>query len=327
VNLESGGWCWDAASCEERCPAGTSSERCTSRAYGPQLKRGGLLRRGGALEGSAVAFVRYCSSDAWMGDGQALGREFRGARILQAVLRDLVRRGLGAGGRHTLLLSGQSAGARGAMVHIDYVHEMLAAAGLPDAAASVEVLGILDSPLWVDIPPFGPSSQVLRDQCQSVYSHLQVKHLGGECAQAHAQESWKCIMGEYRMPYVRTPYFLIASQFDSFQIEQSVGHAPANDQERAYAGKLAFRTRDVVNALYTDDAVGRRFVYSWACYDHAVTLDSPSFDLGMCSGDTIHGALVEFLGAATPRRHWIDDCSGFACGPGCPEGPLVAATS
>jgi len=54
-----------------------------------------------------------------MGDSFAFGRHFRGARIVQVVLSDLVHRfGLGrhsaTRGVETLIWSGQSAGARGA---------------------------------------------------------------------------------------------------------------------------------------------------------------------------------------------------------------------
>jgi hypothetical protein len=62
----------------------------------------------------------YCSSDAWVGDvgpeSNSWGWSFRGQRIISATLAVLAKSyGLGASGDDRLLLSGCSAGARGAM--------------------------------------------------------------------------------------------------------------------------------------------------------------------------------------------------------------------
>merc|ERR1740123_2793773 len=101
--------------------------------------------------GANLADVPYCSSDAHMGDGYNFGRPFRGTRILKAVLTDLVAKGLASSGgqKHTVILSGQSAGGRGAMVNLDYVQEMVVAAG---GTEEIEVVGFLDSAHWMDIP-------------------------------------------------------------------------------------------------------------------------------------------------------------------------------
>ena len=57
--------------------------------------------------------------------------------------------GSGLGGRRDrLIFGGASAGARGAMVHLDYVQEMLG-----EAASNVDVVGFLDSPAWIDKEP------------------------------------------------------------------------------------------------------------------------------------------------------------------------------
>ena len=82
--------------------------------------------------------------------------------MVQAVITSLVQNhGLGARalpGAYTsnekkqlLLFGGGSAGSRGAMVHLDYVTEMLAKAGAPSPDESVAVVGFMDSPLWIDI--------------------------------------------------------------------------------------------------------------------------------------------------------------------------------
>ena len=39
-----------------------------------------------------------------------------------------------------------------------------------------------------------------------------------ECAQLYPGEKWKCIVGQYRMPLIKTPYLLLADQYDSYQL-------------------------------------------------------------------------------------------------------------
>ena len=49
------------------------------------------------LQNANKVFVRYCTSDAHMGNAANWGRQFRGAEVVQAVLTDLVaNKGLGS---------------------------------------------------------------------------------------------------------------------------------------------------------------------------------------------------------------------------------------
>lgn len=45
------------------------------------------------------------------------------------------------------------------------------------------------------------------------------ERLGPGCADAYpGDEGWKCLFGEYRVPFLRTPYLMSASQFDHYQL-------------------------------------------------------------------------------------------------------------
>ncbi|CAK0893265.1 unnamed protein product [Prorocentrum cordatum] len=182
-----------------------------------------------------------------MGDAVAFGMQFRGARVLQAVLADLVQLGLGSeSGRPLVILGGQSAGGRGAMVSLEYVRDMLG----PELAQRVDVMGFLDSPLWVDVPPYSAHFVGFAAMCQGVFSYANVTRLGRRCEAAHpGSDRWKCIMGEYRMPHIRTPYLLVASQYDAFQLSENSISLPKDANETAYADSLANRTRDLMSTL------------------------------------------------------------------------------
>lgn len=129
VMLDSGGWCWDEISCQARCA--TDASRCSSLLWPDLYSPGGILASTEPrLANAHKVYVPYCTSDAHMGNARAYGMQFRGAVVVRSVLADLVsRRGLGGRGLAAppdrLLFGGVSAGARGAMVHLDYVRGML----------------------------------------------------------------------------------------------------------------------------------------------------------------------------------------------------------
>eukprot|EP00440_Ansanella_granifera_P054762 gb/GFBE01059367.1/.p1 GENE.gb/GFBE01059367.1/~~gb/GFBE01059367.1/.p1 ORF type:complete len:400 (+),score=85.60 gb/GFBE01059367.1/:1-1200(+) len=331
VYLQGGGWCYDEASCRDRCgspqaPYTADNKLCSSKEWPSEMPVVGLFydESSAKLRDANKVFVHYCTSDAHMGDSSAFGWQFRGSRVVQATLKDLVgRRGLGSA-QHQLLFGGGSAGARGAMVHLDFVPSMLG-----DAANNVEVFGFLDSPLYVDMPPYGglgTNFPGLAAVTEKVHSFANVAHLGEECAAAYQDAPWKCMFGEYRMPYVRTPYILVASQYDSYQLGvNGIPDAPNSDDQWKYALSFANRVVDIVKSLrakWPANATHQNAVFSWSCHNHWTSVDEAGFNKKTCSpGSTMEGAVQQFLGfvpaTTTPSFQWIDTCYGFSCGSGC----------
>jgi hypothetical protein len=282
------------------------------------------------LQSVNKVFVHYCTSDGHVGSAEQFGWHFHGADVVQAVLTDLVEsHGLGSRADPDLLLfGGGSAGARGAMMHLDYVPDMLGA-----AASNVEVVGFLDSPLWIDVPVFyNKSATSLAGTTQAVHSYANVAHVGRNCSSHYVgADAWKCMFGQFRMPFVETPYLIVASQFDAFQLGFNVGHEPKTDAEKAYAEVLAKQTVQIMNDLKSGfvppakspSGITSNAVFSWACYNHDVDTTSSGFDGFTCGnpGTTMHSALSQFLQLAKPTSQppllWMDSCSGFACGSGC----------
>jgi len=205
-------------------------------------------------------------------------------------------------------------------VHLDYVHDMLGSA----YSANVDVVGFLDSTLWIDMLPHAGSQFIgFGETCRLVQSHANVSHLGEDCKAAFApEEQWKCIMGHYRLAFTRTPYFLVASQADSFAVSANVGGRPQTWAELQYAVLFAAETRGFGNFL----EFSPHAFYSPSCYTHANTLTHHGFSVAGCGrdGTTVEQAFNQFLSRtlsgfweyAAPLQ-WIDECRGFACGPTC----------
>ena len=74
------------------------------------------------------------------------------------------------------------------------------------------------------------------------------------------------------MPFVKTPYLLIASQSDAYQLVNNIGHWPRNDAEKAYEADFAARTAQLMRSLHDNCTTPLGCaVFSWNCASHAVS--------------------------------------------------------
>jgi len=338
VYLDGEGWCWDAASCAGAWQAshGTSdvlprtSEELRPRAD-RYLSRGIFDAERSPLLGAHVAFVKSCSNDAFTGDkaptaGAGAGApplaqrdagsawHFRGRRIIEAVFEDLRKyTGLGADGNDRLVYGGCSSGARGATVTLDYV-----AASLAGRARTV---GLLDSGFWVPVRPRGPGvwtpfEEQLRSSLRLANSSASV---GEACGRAFpGEQRWKCLMPAYRLPFVRTPYFLVHSQYDIFGVSMNTyGHFNAGVNLDPAGLQYAERYRARVAESLPFPANGSRsVVFSPACYLHCINTVNRFFSI-VANGVKLAELLYWWLNAASAgdsTARFLEPCEGFNCG-------------
>ncbi len=276
------------------------------------------------------------------------GWAFRGQRILAATINALVTsEGLGAkssfvAGSQRLLLSGCSAGARGAMMNLDYIDGILEASGVP--SGSVEVQGLLDSPLWVNVEPSTPHIMPLANETRAIYELVNATaRLGPGCEDAYPDydDRWMCLFGQYRMPMLQTPYMLNAAQDDKFELPYNIGGTtPAgynvqswHPDQLAYAQSFGPAVLAVVNTLPTA-AQSHSGVFSTACFRHCVTDSAAFWNVGVAMASASSGSSSRKGRAARPTmpvslrdaaNEWyfgraptpyrvVQDCVGFRCG-------------
>ena len=267
-----------------------------------------------ALDDDSTIWVNvpYCSSDGHMGntDNSDLGYEFRGHEIIKAVLQTTKDR-WGVGSEDLVVFGGASAGARGAMVHLDFVANFF---------NESEVLGVLDSPLWVDLdPPYWTDEESLLKQTAAVYDLAGVGDVSGpdgvvtdDCLSAHkGEEEYKCLFGEYRIPFVRPPHLLVSAQFDSFQLEEDGLSLPFDDESNAYATLFGKK----MHSVFGDLAAGSKDAtfYSQPCYNHAISMSSKYFTAKGDNGMTLDDAFKAFLGSLTGFTDLTSYCDkGFS---------------
>jgi hypothetical protein len=115
--------------------------------------------------------------------------------------------GLGSSGQpERLLFGGCSAGGRGVLTNLDYFAQA--------APPSVTVSGLLDAAGWVDVEPIIPNMLSLQMMTQDLFGFTNPVIPATCAAQYTGSDAWKCLWPSYRLPFVTTPYFLNAAQFD-----------------------------------------------------------------------------------------------------------------
>ena len=139
--------------------------------------------------------------------------------------------GMGSDPNTRFMLAGCSAGGRGVMAALDAVADML--------PSSIQFSGMIDAAAWVDVPP--PSWEAgllsLQQMTADVAGFSQPPL--GSCAQVYqGADSWKCLWSSYRMPLIKTPYFINAAQFDAFQVLLQGPNPPTLNLNRALDARL-----------------------------------------------------------------------------------------
>ena len=56
---------------------------------------------------------------------------------------------------------------------------------------------------------------LLRDQGLELH---RVEHVGKACAADAGEETWRCLVGQYRMRHLTTPFWVLQDQYDAYVI-------------------------------------------------------------------------------------------------------------
>mmetsp|Transcript_6608 Transcript_6608/g.12456 ORF Transcript_6608/g.12456 Transcript_6608/m.12456 type:complete len:379 (-) Transcript_6608:32-1168(-) len=318
--LEGGGWCYSLSTCESRFFK--DDGRMSSGFWEEVLEIDDGIFSQDCNENPTWCnanhvYFRYCSSDGWIGTAANtdLGYSFEGSIIIDTAIEKLIS------GTATMpqldpnsskvLLTGCSAGGRGAMFNLDRVVETLP-----------YTKGLLDSAWWLDIPPHQNSGTWLTEQVVRAYN-LHEPNIDQTCLEAYGEaQGYNCYLAEYALPYVEAPAMSQVYQYDKALLDIAVRW----DQGRwDDPDLLSYAETWRRETLLSIDAVGyasnpNRSVYAPACNDHCSGhTDYFTETLVSANGTmlTLEDALALFWSGEQVIA--IDTCDGFGCGEGCNE--------
>ncbi|GAV79301.1 PAE domain-containing protein [Cephalotus follicularis] len=221
LQFEGGGWCNDIQLCLERAKTRRGSTRYMSK----WEVFSGILSNNASLNPDFYNWnrvkLRYCDGASFAGDskfdnGTSL-LYFRGQKIWEAIIRDLLPKGLSTARK--ALLSGCSAGGLATFVHCDNFTSIL--------PRNTNVKCLSDAGFFLDERDIS-LKRTMRTFFQNLVS-LQVIFTREKCAWQGIEPNLDqkctgsfdyptlCFFPQYALEYITTPYFILNSAYDVYQ--------------------------------------------------------------------------------------------------------------
>lgn len=314
-----GAWCHDRDSCHERSSTDIGSSKC----FEPFLRLEGLLSSEALFNPDFynwnLVFVCYCDGGSFTGYRpkplivKKKRLYFRGRRILDAVLDDLIRRRID---RATdVILSGQSAGALTAIIHADYIRERLRRVTKAHFRVLSDAGYFLDTPSW-------NGSDVIQPIFRQLYDlHNSSTGLNWACLRAqHSDSKWRCFFPEYSIPYTKSSIFVVNPLYDSWQIAYLYNVPcilkPDNCTAKELSRIMDFRKKTLhsLQVVLNSNETG---LFADSCFTHSQTVVNDWWTKIQVDNVTINKAFVQWYNGGTRERFRID--KPYPNNPSCPN--------
>ncbi|XP_070027696.1 pectin acetylesterase 7-like isoform X2 [Nicotiana sylvestris] len=159
-------------------------------------------------------FVRYCDGGAFTGDVEYVDHvtnlHFRGARIFEAVMEDLLAKGLK--NAKNAILAGSSAGGYPTMLYCDHFRSLL-----PNTP---RVKCLVDSGYFIHV-----KNPMQASGFEKIYNSLLTLHGSTKALPKSCTSKMNpplCFFPENMQQHIKTPLFIAMSAFDYYQIKTTI---------------------------------------------------------------------------------------------------------
>ncbi|PKA52162.1 hypothetical protein AXF42_Ash014099 [Apostasia shenzhenica] len=201
LQFEGGGWCSDVSSCLERSRTRRGSTRYMSRLE----VFAGILSNEASMNPDFYNWnrvkLRYCDEASFAGDSNYNGTEilhFRGKRIWEAIINDLLPKGLIHAEKVRLAT----------FLHCDALSQIL--------PKTTIVKCMSDAGFFLDVKDVS-GNDTISSFFENVVSLQKVeKNLNKACMVSHVLP-YQCFFPQYNVPYIKIPFFILNSAYDVYQ--------------------------------------------------------------------------------------------------------------
>ncbi|KAF3432976.1 hypothetical protein FNV43_RR24078 [Rhamnella rubrinervis] len=215
LQFEGGGWCNDIQSCLARAKTRRGSTRFMSK----WEVFSGILSNNASLNPDFYNWnrvkLRYCDGASFAGDSMFFNGKsllyFRGQKIWEAIILDLLPKGLGQARK--ALLSGCSAGGLSSFLHCDNFKNYL------PTNASVKCLS--DAGFFLDERDISLNHSMRFFYKDLVSLQGVENNLDKNCTSSFYFPEL-CIFPQYTLRYISTPFFILNSAYDVFQFHHAL---------------------------------------------------------------------------------------------------------
>ncbi|CAA0814924.1 Pectin acetylesterase 8 [Striga hermonthica] len=322
VQIEGGGWCNNVTTCFAR----KNSRLGSSNRMVNQLAFSGILsnreRFNPYFYNWTRVKIRYCDGGSFTGDVEEVNPRtklhYRGARIFDAVMEDLLARGMKSA--ENAILSGCSAGGLTTILHCDNFKRLF--------PRTTKVKCLSDAGFFIDTKDVSGVPHIETFFHDIVTTHGSAKHLPPSCTSQ--MRSSLCLFPQNVAKYIETPLFILNAAYDSWQIKNILAPVPADprgfwlsckmDIANCSASQLktmqGFRLK-FLKALHQIGTSTSRGYFINSCYAHCQTEMQETWfssDSPRLNNKTIAEAVGEwFYGKSTFQK---GDCV-FPCDKTC----------
>ncbi|CAB4000971.1 pectin acetylesterase 11-like [Paramuricea clavata] len=214
IFFNGGAWCFDEQSCYERSHTVYGSSR-----FYTVFSENGLYSNDPQINPDFhnwnMVFIIYCDGSSFTGMRQnpvyfmAESVHFRGKAILEAIIQDLLSKGVRSAS--DVLLSGSSAGSLAVLIHADFIRSKL--------NPKTKVRAIADSGYFLDIETQYGTNKTRDMFNRMLLTHNSTSSLHEACIKRMAKaDHWKCFFPQYFFDLIETPVFVLQSSYDVWQI-------------------------------------------------------------------------------------------------------------
>ncbi|KAI3945110.1 hypothetical protein MKW92_007690 [Papaver armeniacum] len=218
--FEGGGWCHTTKSCLKSTKNSHGSTN-----YEKAKHFSGIMSKNASLNPDFYNWnrvkIRYCDGGSFAGNSTYQNETdklyFRGQRIWKAIILDLLPKGLNVAEK--ALLSGCSAGGLATYLHCDdftsFLPKNATTKCMSDAGVFLDIMDIqlnyTAREFFQKVVALHGAEQFLNENCTSSCENR-------TSSSENCTSSYQCFFPQYALPYVKTPYFILNTFYDDYQI-------------------------------------------------------------------------------------------------------------
>lgn len=315
IYLHGGGFCWTKKDCQERAKGSEGS----SKHWGLWSHGDGIISQdqkdNPEFYNANIIEVPYCGGDLHSGtrktqDWTSYGLYFSGHLTIEAVFAHLLNT-TALSNASSVILTGTSAGGLGAILHADYVGDLLTPHG-------AQIVVVPNAGWFISVKEYDPLVPPI-DELLAVPWALYHGWLPPSCTAKHPTNKWVCYLAHFHYPTIKTPMYVAESQYDTQQLYKEDTLAKGNTSKtRAYVTYWGGVMRGQLKTLKPTDGY-----FNPSCFVHGVDFNSIRIN-----GTNFQQGLSAWLAqlrsgapASSNSTRLMDACGPLPCNPTCAHGP------
>lgn len=325
IHHQGGGWCINQTDCFSRsqsqmgssstweeisnCTGGSEAQPCSY--DGDEGLQASKLSMNPFMYNWNKVYLGYCDGASFAGSVEApvyynetYNLYYRGQYIIDAIYDTLLSE-YGMNTAKTVVISGTSAGGLSVYIHADYLNQKITRSN-----AAAEVLAVPDAGYFMDLPSI-TGVYLYTPNYQNVFAMQNVSlSVNRECIAFYAptNDTWRCFMAQYTLPFIETRTFIVNSLVDNWQGYYIMGitcdPTEENSCDQTVIDYLDQFREDTLKSL--ESFLNKKGAGAWLveCWTHPLVNWQHYWQNVTVEGESINGVFRNWLEGNT-EESWV----------------------